>query len=264
MKNSLKRKSEIISAQIKFLLQQGSSEKEKLESGSFVIPHPDKVTTGGEDAHFFTENYVAIADGVSSVKELNVDPSIYPKKLIEGACQSLKKNISPLDLMWAAYKYAQSTVGASTFCILSLQGKELKVANLGDSGFLIIRNKSVYYKTKGQQHAFNCPYQLGTGSTTDPSNSEVFSVLVQNNDIIVAASDGLFDNLFEEDILELVDPSKTPSEIAETLAQKAKKYSVSILRLSPFAKNSRAHGKNYIGGKLDDITVIVSKVILPD
>ena len=33
-------------------------------------------------------------------------------------------------------------------------------ANLGDSGFLIIRNRSVIHQSKEQQHYFNAPYQL--------------------------------------------------------------------------------------------------------
>jgi hypothetical protein len=44
-------------------------------------------------------------------------------------------------------------------------GQELRVANIGDSGFLLIRfskDNEAYcaHKSKEQQHAFNIPFQL--------------------------------------------------------------------------------------------------------
>jgi len=45
-----------------------------------------------------------------------------------------------------------------------LNKNELSIANIGDSGFLVIRFKNgepfCPHKSKEQQHAFNIPYQL--------------------------------------------------------------------------------------------------------
>jgi serine/threonine protein phosphatase PrpC len=45
-----------------------------------------------------------------------------------------------------------------------LNGKKLSIANLGDSGFMIIRFKNreafTFSKSKEQQHNFNIPFQL--------------------------------------------------------------------------------------------------------
>ena len=50
--------------------------------------------------------------------------------------------------------------GSCTACILVLEGNQLHVANLGDSGFLVVRNGKVVYKSEPQQVSFNYPYQL--------------------------------------------------------------------------------------------------------
>lgn len=39
----------------------------------------------------------------------------------------------------------------------------LHAANLGDSGFMVIRGDQVVYKSPAQQHSFNFPFQLGRG-----------------------------------------------------------------------------------------------------
>lgn len=55
------------------------------------------------------------------------------------------------------------------------EGNLLRAANLGDSGFIVCRQKSqkgqltatlapkweLVYESKHQSHSFNCPYQLG-------------------------------------------------------------------------------------------------------
>lgn len=45
---------------------------------------------------------------------------------------------------------------------------EMQVANLGDSGLLVIKNQNgeIVYRTTEQHHYFNCPYQLGTSTDT--------------------------------------------------------------------------------------------------
>lgn len=53
-------------------------------------------------------------------------------------------------------------VGSSTACIIALNREERRVysANLGDSGFLIIRDGEVVHRSEEQQHYFNTPFQL--------------------------------------------------------------------------------------------------------
>lgn len=52
--------------------------------------------------------------------------------------------------------------GSSTACIVVLdrQQHRLHTANLGDSGFLVVRGGEVVHRSDEQQHYFNTPFQL--------------------------------------------------------------------------------------------------------
>lgn len=89
---------------------------------------------------------------------------------------------------------------------------------------------------------------------------------MKEGDIIVVGSDGLFDNLFDQEILDLLNLNNFPqlgeSNLAEVVAKTAEFKSQSSF-LTPF--RSTAYELGLIdtpnGGKLDDITVIVSRVV---
>lgn len=51
---------------------------------------------------------------------------------------------------------------------------------------------------------FNTPVQLGPASSTKPTDARVFTVPVEEDDILILASDGLSDNLWDADILDEV------------------------------------------------------------
>jgi protein phosphatase PTC7 len=59
---------------------------------------------------------------------------------------------------------------SSSGCIVT-QG--LQAANLGDSGFLLMRNGRTVFKSPAQQHQFNIPFQLESGGSDPPSAAEV-------------------------------------------------------------------------------------------
>lgn len=115
--------------------------------------------------------------------------------------------------------------------IAILNKQELSIANIGDSGFLVIRFKNgepyCPHKSKEQQHAFNIPYQLSQlptqadleilrkrGKLTEmaklkqvlrkknnvcqdsPDAADDYTIELKDGDIIVSATDGVFDNLF--------------------------------------------------------------------
>ncbi|SBT02235.1 conserved Plasmodium protein, unknown function [Plasmodium ovale curtisi] len=96
-----------------------------------------------------------------------------------------------------------------------------------------LRQFDIIYKSKIQQHYFNCPFQitfmptnLSTNSGSTKSNitlksnvkmrryndiiskclryCEYSTISVKENDIIISGSDGLFDNLYDDDIMEIV------------------------------------------------------------
>ena len=83
----------------------------------------------------------------------------------------------------------------------------LYVTNLGDSQILVIRpnDEEVIYKTTEQWHWFDCPRQLGTNSPDTPiSNAVMDKVGLEVNDVVLAMSDGVTDNLWEHEVVQNV------------------------------------------------------------
>lgn len=80
----------------------------------------------------------------------------------------------------------------------------LYITQLGDSQVLVIRpkNSEVVFKTKEQWHWFDCPRQLGTNSPDTPDgNAVVDKVEIEENDVVLAMSDGVVDNLWEHEVV---------------------------------------------------------------
>lgn len=114
---------------------------------------------------------------------------------------------------------------------------------------------------------FNFPKQIGTNGN-DPAEADLMTHEVQLNDIFVLGSDGLFDNLFERDILDIIKPFikhddriLDPELVAQMIAQKAEQLSKDSNYISPFSKEAYKHFYDYRGGKEDDITVVVAQIV---
>lgn len=82
----------------------------------------------------------------------------------------------------------------------------LYVSNLGDCQVLVIRpsQERIVFKTIEQWHWFDCPRQIGTNSIDNPRNAIVDKVEIEENDIVVAVSDGVIDNIWEQEVLKVV------------------------------------------------------------
>ena len=81
------------------------------------------------------------------------------------------------------------------------------MTNLGDSQILVFRpkDKQVIYKTAEQWHWFDCPRQLGTNSPDTPKADAVMDkVDIQVNDVVLAMSDGVVDNLWEHEVVQTI------------------------------------------------------------
>lgn len=69
----------------------------------------------------------------------------------------------------------ENILGSATICLVSLNSKTrvLQAANIGDSGFIVIRleknpetsvlEPSIVFRSPPQEHVFGCPFQLGIG-----------------------------------------------------------------------------------------------------
>lgn len=96
----------------------------------------------------------------------------------------------------------------------------LTIGSLGDSGFVIIGPGKIAHRSQMQTHAFNTPYQLSKvpakmqaqnaifgGSahfSETPRQADVENHQLKNGDLVLFATDGVWDNLSAQDTLAVV------------------------------------------------------------
>jgi len=237
-----------------------------LQVGSHLIPHDDKLDKGGEDAWFISNDLqtLGVFDGVGGWSTVGVDPRDYSISLSHHCKVAVdeKALIHPLQVLRYGYDSSESIVGSSTACIINISGNQFISANLGDSGFRIIRRNQVILASTAQQHRFNMPYQIGSQSDDKPEMAVIQQFTLEAGDYIILGTDGLFDNLYDEDIIRVIENLPewvSMKTVAAAIAEKA--YEVSKLNEVKIPFNEMA--KLYYGmsfwdnGKQDDITVVV-------
>ncbi|KAF6166604.1 hypothetical protein GIB67_005466 [Kingdonia uniflora] len=242
----------------------------KLHSGSCYLPHPAKEETGGEDAHFICidEQAIGVADGVGGWADMGINAGLYAQELMSKSVTAIldepKGYIDPARVLEKAHSGTKAK-GSSTACIIALADQGLHAINLGDSGFIVIRDGCTVFQSPVQQHGFNFPHQLENGTNGDlPSSGQVFNVPVAPGDVIVTGTDGLFDNLFSNEITAVVvhaiKAGLEPQVVAQSIASIARKRAEDTHHDTPFSSAAQNAGFQYHGGKLDDITVVVSYI----
>uniref|UniRef100_A0AC35TTB3 Protein phosphatase n=1 Tax=Rhabditophanes sp. KR3021 TaxID=114890 RepID=A0AC35TTB3_9BILA len=240
----------------------------------------------GDDACFSiqvneTTHVTGVADGVGGWRKHGVDPSAFSSTLMK-LCYEIAEsgNFDPSRpdlLMEDAFQTLivssnPKPVGSSTACVLIIHKSMLYSANLGDSGFLVWRGDKIVYKSTEQTHYFNAPYQLclppeqegRKGFITDmPKHADLEQIPVQSGDVILLATDGLWDNLPEKTIcklLQLVDPESEGSlqNICNSITLCARQLSLDESHISPFCEKASQQGYGKMtGGKIDDITCLL-------
>ena len=138
------------------------------------------------------------------------------------SASTLSSEPKPVEYLQKAYEQTLAATsspnewhGTTTACAALLHHETknpstvpiLYVTNLGDSQILVLRPKDqeVIYKTTEQWHWFDCPRQLGTNSPDTPkSNAVMDKVDLEVNDVVLAMSDGVIDNLWEHEVVDNV------------------------------------------------------------
>jgi serine/threonine protein phosphatase PrpC len=149
----------------------------------------------------------------------------------------------------------------------------LYVTQLGDSQILVIRprDKEVIFKTTEQWHWFDCPRQLGTNSPDTPRKNAVLDrIVIEEDDVVIAMTDGVVDNLWEHEVVENVMDSmekwqrgegqtqgKEPAEqtyadgmrfVAKELVQAARTIAEDPFAESPYMEKAIDEGLSIEGG----------------
>jgi protein phosphatase PTC7 len=236
--------------------------------------------------------------------------------------------IEPATVMASAFNRVkqEGIIGSSTACVGLFDGirHQLHFSNLGDSGIIVLRHidsdvagslkrdrkksrverKSdlqVTFVSQQQLRSFNHPYQLGwTGEDIPESEITSFktakdsctsSIHLRRGDIVIVATDGLFDNVDVDEICEIALDweqrhgfvrggdvvfrerrwamgnsltalsAEVVSELAASLCQRARENSVNAEIDSPFAILAKENDIMWSGGMPDDCTVLVLHVV---
>jgi len=161
--------------------------------------------------------------------------------------------INPLQILTTAYNKVMD-IGSSTATIAIVNYNEVEAVNLGDSGLIHFAYKDHQYHiqnvSKEQQHEFNIPYQLsklpsaeyliemenegrlreakqlkrlldnGKICKDEPEMADQYIYEVNEGDIFILGTDGLFDNIFSYEAKNIVNNcmfnvSKITSRVAK-------------------------------------------------
>lgn len=92
------------------------------------------------------------------------------------------------------------------------RGSQSITAVQGDSGFLLARKGRRIFRSEPLQHFFDCPFQFAASPEFSENTDHVESALVVElemlpGDVIVAGTDGVWDNLPEQELLALLPSS---------------------------------------------------------
>ena len=260
--------------------------KLSLETAQKCFAAPGKKNPKGEDAYFILPHAIGVADGVGGWSNQGVDPSVYSNNLMAKMKQQVKgwptwtaelseaerertelSQPSLEDLMVKAWTAAQGELGSATAVVGALDPPNafLHVYNIGDSGLALYREGKLHLKTMPQQSRFNAPYQLAglPQYSHHPTEGMSFRVQVQPRDLIITASDGFWDNVFDHEVTELLQQSSTDQlqEMVDQLGNFALKKASNSKNTTPFEISAvKAHIRGFKGGKMDDITVLLSRV----
>ncbi|KPI44915.1 uncharacterized protein AB675_2602 [Cyphellophora attinorum] len=268
----------------------------------------------------------AIADGVGGWTERGIDPADFSHGLCSHmAAIASQWNAStpplPKQLLQQGYDALKQDpeieAGGSTACVGVVEPNgRMRVANLGDSGYIQLRLGRVHHSSEPQTHAFNTPYQMsltppdilrqatvfgGVPLNDEPDRADTADHMLAHGDVLVLATDGVWDNLDAQDVLQIVSrimrsagawqldrehgfgigeklsglvqregaskyggmDGTLQATIAASIVGEAKTAGRSRKRDGPFAKAFRRElpGESYVGGKPDDIAVLVGVAV---
>lgn len=240
----------------------------KIEMGSHVLPHPAKVRWGGEDAVFIKGRTFGVFDGVSGAEKVDGVP-LYSRTLAEEMKKAVgREGLSVPDitkLLTDAANFADdSATGASTAVVASIgENGFLQALNVGDSLCMVVRDGNIVAKTREISHYWECPYQLSEDSPDRPRDGTKLNVELIPGDIIIMGSDGIFDNVGDDMLLDLVAKSTRlkPNQLSKKICELSRKQSLDAQAETPYGKQAQRRGdpayKNGLGGKVDDASCIV-------
>lgn len=259
-------------------------------------PHGSPIDTlsikAGDDAMLVSPSVLAIADGVTGWETKGECSSgIWSRSMVETLSRLMTEyklshtphqlnNRDIAQILDDSYLHTshlmdlQGLNGSSTLVLGMLIGEYLKMISIGDSKLYIIRDGEIIKTNEEQLVSELCPQQIGTQTLgTLPSEMAwVEEIKLQQDDIIVLCSDGISDNLYEWEIIDFVDTllngkKDNLNQCAGKLLLKAKEVAFDNYAYTPYnekvnALPARFGNNDSVGGKMDDMSICVAKVVL--
>ena len=268
--------------------------------------------TSGDDALLASELFIGVNDGVGAwgQKEKGCAP-LWSRLILHfwalaaeadgyGAGKENGGMPDPVAYLDEAYRKTKEALsepnewlGTTTACAALLHSGRgddtptIFVTQLGDCKCLVVRPSQpsedrVVFATEEQWHYFDCPRQLGTNSPDEPKVNAVLSkIAIEEDDLVIAMSDGVSDNLWEHEIadtaVEALDSwndsvkeheqstnntadglAKGMRHVAQEIVLAARKIAEDPFATSPFMERAVDEGLAIEGGKLDDISVVAA------
>jgi len=260
------------------------------------------------DATLCSPMLVAVADGVSQIEEFGIDASELPNELLNHIeelavaqllpGQETEEYLGPISMMRDAYESTES-LGSTTVLTAVMDNSTrihgklhpmIAVCSIGDCEILILRRAArdkplnPVFHTEMQRIDGNAqsPLQLARVDDSvdpdfDPSvaievierGSAVHCVSAFEGDIVILGSDGVFDNLFIDEILQICDafiPPAAPGAKFKPIHRNILGQVARQIIMSAHAK-TQPRGNQYQdtpigrGGKIDDTSVVVGEVV---
>ncbi|CAF1027524.1 unnamed protein product [Adineta steineri] len=203
----------------------------------------------GDDAGFTMQNtqhkFLGISDGAGGNLMYGYDPRLFSESLMRN-CSDLaltgKYSISePKRLLSHAFDRVQmeNCFGSATACILGIdcQLGQLHSVNIGDSGYVIVRQGYVVYRSQSQEMNGDCPRQLDVypwtaslkGQGLNYTQISIFDAICQTfdlelNDVIILSTDGLFDNVSDFQIEQILARTSSLKHAASELVTHAVRF----------------------------------------
>ncbi|KAF2836184.1 hypothetical protein M501DRAFT_939974 [Patellaria atrata CBS 101060] len=284
-----------------------SSHHKSVDKRPHVFGEMIRGITNGDDAVLVSENFIGANDGVGAWATKEHGHAALWSRLIlhfwalaaEQDAYGAKSVPDPVKWLQKAFEKTKEAtsnpnewLGTTTACgaLLASDSENpphpvLYITQLGDSQILVIRprEKRTIFKTTEQWHWFDCPRQLGTNSPDTPNDNAVLDKIeIEEDDVVLAMSDGVVDNLWEHEVVENVVESmnrweeddvkklsgKEPGEatyadgmrfVAQELVKAARKIAEDPFAESPYMEKAVDEGLSIEGGKLDDISVVAAQ-----
>ncbi|CAF3338737.1 unnamed protein product [Rotaria sp. Silwood2] len=213
-----------------------NSDQSKLEEELILLSGPY-----GDDVAFVKQSndyiLIGLSDGVSGNRHHGLDPYKFAHTLISSCLEETDRIIGSSSMRGLVHRAIRcvekrSIFGSATLCLLSIDkhSSYLRSLNIGDSGFMLIRENKLIIRSHPQYHRGSSPFQLSSLPTTNsftsnttrlyhdkPSDGEYIEHKIEIGDLLLIASDGLFDNLYEDFIVQIINNNLDDQYSVESL-----------------------------------------------